>query len=516
LQDAVRVAQRGPFLLDEVYGVRLLNRPLGAHLAVAAAFTVTAAAAAVRPVDDPDVWWMAAAGRDFLATGRMPTHNGYSFAEPGHPWVMHEWLHAPLYAWGLDRFGPSFFALVAALLGVATFALVCASTIGRARHPLGATLLGVVTVIAFGKRFLTARPSSTSLALLALFVAIAFGRRFGWKHLVAASAVELVWANAHGSFPMGIALLLMRAAIEQESLTRVRVILAAVVAGAATFVNPYGSALHALVLAYLVGDRGGTFSAIHAHIAEFRPIWRDIGGVVGVPEWAGLSSMAALTLAAMADRRHRLRALFCTGLLGLAISHVRHVEQFGIVSAMLLAPYVDDRFGAWGARPLAHSERPPGLRSAFAVVPGLAIALLLHVAARRARSATDWIDASLGGSDLPDLVAELPEGARTYVPFRSAGLVIWLGSPRAIAILIDPRNDCYGRDALEEGFRLSDRDLRASEASSILDRWGVDHVLVPPEEPLGGLLRGAEGWAAVSQRGSWSSFARKPEWSWVP
>jgi hypothetical protein len=508
LQDAVRVTTQSLFFLDRVYGVRLLSRPTGAHLAVAAAFTITATAAAVRPVGDPDVWWIAAAGRDLLATGHVPTNNAYSFAEPSHPWVMHEWLHGPLYAWGLDRFGPSFFALVAALLGLAAVALVCVSTLGRARHPLGAALLCIVTAIAFGKRFLTARPSSTSLVLLALFVAIAFGRRFGWKHLVAASAVELVWANAHGSFPMGIALLLLRAAIEQESRTRVRVMAAAVVAGTATFVNPYGSALHALVLAYFVGDRGGTFSEIHARIAEFRPIWRDVGGVVGVPEWAGLFIISALTLAALADRRHRLRALFCAGLLGLAISHVRHVEQFGILSAMLLAPYVDDRFEAWMAPPLADSQHPPGLRSAFAVVPCLAIALVLHGAARRARSATEWIDASLGGSDLPGLVADLPQGARTYVPFRAAGFVIWLGSPRAIKILIDSRNDCYGRDALEQGFRLSDHKLLASEAGAILDRWGIDYVLVPLEEPLAALLQGAEGWAAVSQHGGWSAFAR--------
>ena len=36
---------------------------------------------------------------------------------------------------------------------------------------------------------------------------VAFTPTFGWASVVGAVALELVWANAHGSFPMGVILL---------------------------------------------------------------------------------------------------------------------------------------------------------------------------------------------------------------------------------------------------------------------------------------------------------------------
>src|SRR5690349_8345937 len=71
--------------------------------------------AAIYPVGDPDLWWVAAAGRLIRATGRVPTQNTFSFTNPGHPWVMHEWLFAVPYAWMLERVGPSALALLAAI-----------------------------------------------------------------------------------------------------------------------------------------------------------------------------------------------------------------------------------------------------------------------------------------------------------------------------------------------------------------------------------------------------------------
>ena len=63
--------------------------------------TLACAAAAVivrSPIGDPDVWWVAAAGREMLRTGGVLRHNLFSFTEPDHAWLMHEWLLGPLYA----------------------------------------------------------------------------------------------------------------------------------------------------------------------------------------------------------------------------------------------------------------------------------------------------------------------------------------------------------------------------------------------------------------------------------
>ncbi len=44
------------------------------------------------PLEDLDIWFHQRAGSEFLATGPLPAQNHYSFTEPAHPWLNHEWL----------------------------------------------------------------------------------------------------------------------------------------------------------------------------------------------------------------------------------------------------------------------------------------------------------------------------------------------------------------------------------------------------------------------------------------
>src|SRR4051812_7340509 len=109
---------------------------IASRLEVLAVFVATLAcaamaAAATTPMTDPDIWWVAAAGRDMLSHGAVPRSNLFSYVEPEHPWIMHEWLLGPLYAAGLSHFGPCFFVLLAiATLTVGLF-LVLSMTAGR-------------------------------------------------------------------------------------------------------------------------------------------------------------------------------------------------------------------------------------------------------------------------------------------------------------------------------------------------------------------------------------------------
>src|SRR5262249_805865 len=156
------------------------------------------------------------------------------------------------------------------------------------------------------------------------------------------------------------------------------------------------------------------------HISEFLPLWRTDGTIVRLPESVGLLFMGALTMGAIADRRHRVRGAVAAVLAALAVLHVRHIEQFGVLGAMLLAPWFDQRVGALVGGPTNEKPAPPSTAWALAVVPGLMLGLTLHGVVRRARSWSDWIAPSLGGPDVVTLARALDDGARAYAPFLSS------------------------------------------------------------------------------------------------
>jgi hypothetical protein len=469
-----------------------------AYVAVGAALTVFALFAATAPVADGDVWWIARAGHDMLASGHVPRHNGYSFADADTPWVMHEWLFGPLYAWGASALGPSFFALVGLGLVVAATACILHETVRTARHPEGGAALAIVTILGMGKRLTSPRPSGVSLLFVIGMMALAWRERMTWRRAVACVLLEWVWANAHGSFPLGVVLIVAGAAILRTDL-KARLGTAAA-AALVTVANPYGLGLHRLVVSYFAGDADGTFAFIHGHIAEFLPIWRD-RVVLGETEIVALALLSLLTGVALARRAHRVRGLFCAGVAVLGALHVRHVELFGVVACVALAPVLDDLLDRRGPGEPSSGRRAP---VALAVAPALVVALVAHVVVRRGRAPEDWYGPDLGGAAFARIAAKIPAGAHAFVPFQSTGLLLWLDAPRGVKTLYDARNDCYRRAVAEDAFALEHQRLSRDDAAARLDRFAVDAIAVPADHRLAKVL----DWRIAAQDGDWVLLER--------
>lgn len=466
----------------------------------------------VARVDDADVWWVAAAGRQMLATGTVPRTNGFSFVEPDHPWVMHEWLFGPPYAWGLGSLGPRFFALVAAAAFALTGALVAAGTVGRARHLAVGCAAALIAAVLFAHP--TARPTWVTLLFPAAMALLAFRVTLGRVAACACVALEVVWANAHGSFPLGIVLL--GAAAWAAPLDRRRRLTATLAAAAVTLVNPYGPRLHALVLDYVFAARDHGMGDLSA-IVEYAPLWDPrYFAVHSIAAMLALGGLLLVAVGALRDAAHRPRAVLVLALVPLAVLHARFVPTLAIVAAIVLVPALDDavartRLAAYAGGPWCPSRRTVGVYAG-----GVAAIAATAFATVASRPADAWIDPALGGASFLRLVSRLPDGANVLTPFRSAGLVLWRDAPRGVRVFYDSRNDPYSPEMRRVGLTLLDRP--PAEIVDQLQRHGTTYALVPspqgvqatPRRGYDGALDAAPDWSPWARDGDWCVYARRP------
>lgn len=505
-------------LLRRLLPLTVLSRPRAVAIALGVLCALWSITGATHAINDPDVWWIAAAGRVVRASG-APTTNGFSFTEPDRPWVMHEWAWAPLYELGLRALGPSFFALLGVLAGLATASIAAWAVLGRARTIAGGALASLVALLPIALVFHGPRPSMTSLWLPVAIAALST-RPWSVKVAAASVALEWLWAQLHGSFPIGLGLLAL--AIVSERDARASRAATLVAAALATLLNPYGARLHALVLGYGAGT-SPTMKLLSEHIVEFRPIW----GAIGTPWLDGravlaLAIVVALTASALARRRDPWRALFVLALLAMTTLQARHWTLAALLGAILLAPELERV--ALGAPPASGAPAPDAPASdapdaktsdprasdpravrarvvAWAVLPALALGLGAWTYARATRSPDAWVAPSLGAGSVARLTAKAPDGARVWAPFEASAVVIWEGAPRGVRVFFDPRNDCYGPETWGAFLRAM-----GDEPGAIVDlaARGTTHAIAPSP------ARAFEsaGWTIAATDGGWSLYRR--------
>jgi hypothetical protein len=165
---------------------------------VGLAFVLLGAVVGVGAFRDNSFLTHLATGRLIIEDGGLPSSDVYSFTARGEPWVVQSWLisvvTAQLEAWGGLALVRAFFAVATATLAGITWLLAAPARTLVVRMGLAAlvALLGAAG-------FWPERPLLFGLVGLGL-VLLAAEDRFDPRWLV---PVLWLWANAHGSFPMG-------------------------------------------------------------------------------------------------------------------------------------------------------------------------------------------------------------------------------------------------------------------------------------------------------------------------
>jgi hypothetical protein len=157
----------------------------------------------LRPLSDNSFLTHLATGRIILDTGSVPSVDPYTFTAAGEPWVVQSWLPGLLYAaaeavGGLDGVRVVVGLLAALLTGLAWTLLRPADGI-VVRLAVAGLFVGV------GASLWAERPFMIGLCCMALLLLTIEGR-FDARWLL---PLGWVWVNSHGSFPIGIGLLVV-------------------------------------------------------------------------------------------------------------------------------------------------------------------------------------------------------------------------------------------------------------------------------------------------------------------
>ena len=147
--------------------------------------------------------------------GEVLTVDPFSYTFNGAPWRTQAWVGDLLYSWLHDLYGLSFVPWLIAIVSLATVVAVGVAA-ARAAASMVATAI-VLTIVAWvGVGFLSPRPVLFSYALLAALSVILDRPRLRWS----VPLVIWMWAALHGSFILGIGLIVLHGIARRRPFAR--------------------------------------------------------------------------------------------------------------------------------------------------------------------------------------------------------------------------------------------------------------------------------------------------------
>lgn len=464
--------------------------------------------AATWPLIDGDVWWHLRAGTEVLDIGSVPRTDAWSILGYGRPWISQDWLANIAMAWvrGIGSLGETALSLTFGFGVVASFALLWwAVEIRRPAASWASRLVWLSLGLVVAAPVLGVRVQVLDLVLSAVVMVLLSryltdGRR---RWLSALPLVAAAWANLHAGWPLLFALggaylageaveRLWRRPIRPDPLTWAQLRdlgLALLVAFAALAVNPNGTALWTYPL-----DTLGN-AVLGRYIVEWFPVTAD-PRLLRV--YLALVLLAAIPTLVLGRRSLRVAdALVIIGLSLMAAYAVRFLLVAGPLVATLaavhLAPRLADRTPIRRFQPtIARMGAPHGGGRGTTHLILTAVVVVLGVALSAAK-VTPSAQLAAAAASFPVLAVAWLDGHepgdRIFNQYEWGGY-LGLQRPHRL-IFVDGRADVYGQNLLAEYAALIS--VRVDPQTE-LDRYEIDHVIFPPDSPLGRWLDASSGW----------------------
>ena len=320
--------------------------PLSARSAlVMAALLIAMVASGASLLGDPDTQWHIAVGRQIWATRAVPTTDIYSYTFAGAPWIAKEWL-SQLVLYGAYAAGAWRGVVLVTALSIALAFAMLHEWLQRRLNPTLALAMTLAAAQLAMPHFL-ARPHILALpVIVAWMIGITTAVERDRAPPLAFALVMALWANMHGSFPLGLVMAGLAglegvvAAPAAQRLARCRgwaLFLAAALAG--TALSPYG--WHAILVPLGMEGNAETLK----YVDEWQPLRLDMEGCVA------LGALALSLAAVLRGWRANVFRIVAIVLLGaMMVRHARFISLFGILAPILIAPALR-RLPRFAARP---------------------------------------------------------------------------------------------------------------------------------------------------------------------
>ncbi len=313
------------------------------------AIALPALVALLVPLPAVDLAYQVRAGNEIMATGALPGVDTWTFTVYGTPWVDQQWLAQVKLAAGYAIGGWELLAVVRALLVGLLTGLVMATGRARGSSPRTSAILALVA-FALAAPALALRPQLYGIVFFA-FLLWLIAARDRWPRLLwLAPFVIVVWANMHGSFVLGPAILGYVWLSDVAAGRPARESFAILVAGTlATLVNPY------LAGAWTYALNIGVNPVIAGQVSEWqRTSPLEMPGILFYPS-------VVVTLLLAWRGRQALRWpdwVLLAAVVGMGAWAVRGVAWWGPVLAFILAAALapshrPERENASARRPMA-------------------------------------------------------------------------------------------------------------------------------------------------------------------
>ena len=422
-------------------------------------------------LNDGDTWSHIGTGEWILNNRAIPHADPFSFTFAGRPWVAHEWLSEILMALAYRAAGfPGVMLLTGAAAAVSAY-VVAKQVVDRLPGVAGPAL--ALLALALTTPGLLARPHVLALPVFAIWTAALFQARENARApALGYAALMCLWANLHGGFAFGLALIApfaLEAVWEAAPGKRIPALrdwgLFAALSVIAALLTPFG--VEGLLFPIkLIGQ------PLLANIGEWRAEDFSHPGPLEI-FLLGLVAFALIRPMRLAP----IRVALLVGLIHLALQHARHEMLLAVVAPMILARPMS------AALP-ATTAQPPMARKWLAA--GFGVAVLL--AGVRIAFPLPQLDTSSAPSRAFATVPDEIRGKPVLNSYSFGGFLIFA----KVRPFIDGRADMYGPKFLSTYARLASGD--EALLTETLKTNEIVWTLFAPSQGVVAILDRLPGW----------------------